>query len=76
MCIRDRAPAEEPQGAIVPHAHGGAENPARQIWRGSGAVSYTHLDVYKRQVKVSALHAAGFMTIDDISGVRNHLKPC
>ena len=31
------APAEEPQGAIVPHAHGGAENPARQIWRGSGA---------------------------------------
>lgn len=31
------APAEEPHGAIVPHAHGGAENPARQIWRGSGA---------------------------------------
>ena len=29
------------------------EHAPRQEWRGGGAVSYTHLDVYKRQLLVS-----------------------
>ena len=64
MCIRDRLRIEpkgspEKPGGVRRQSAGGrskekrTENPAGTVWRfddlNSAAVSYTHLDVYKRQ---------------------------
>ena len=52
MCIRDRAfvgGCDRPAGFRLPQKEGAPKRSAAAVWRPFLAVSYTHLDVYKRQ---------------------------
>ena len=44
------------------------------FWRGGRSVSYTHLDVYKRQAKVQAKGALAVVAADLLA--LTLLKPC
>ena len=51
MCIRDRVSLEQTRNiGIMAHIDAGKTTTKERILYYTGAVSYTHLDVYKRQV--------------------------
>ena len=61
MCIRDRGePDEQPEERHGRHGVAGRKAKAADLDQtqgdiGAGAVSYTHLDVYKRQVDLGTV---------------------
>ena len=44
--------------AILDPRQGAAADPESHVWLGASAVSYTHLDVYKRQRRMNGMRSA------------------
>ena len=59
MCIRDRRPVALRDGLLCTHIRGEGDSLVESVREviGIAPVSYTHLDVYKRQVPHSAIDA-------------------